>query len=357
MKKITFLLFITITINSFAQEVFTSAFVGEIPTAIQVVDNYLYVGTIQTSKLYRLTIDEPTNIELVAEFTDPLWKMVFDSMNNDFYCSIVGSFSRVDLDLSIPITPETIIPNIYPKDGLEETNNIIYMSDESDIYSYDIAIGPSSHQIFYSDAEGIIMNPRVYNNELYYQLYNPFGPPNNGVYKIDITNPSAQRVLVASDLGGIVQSSLIVDNYLYLGTETSNKLLRLDLSTPNLPLTPVVLLDNLGAAILGLARKNSSIYYTSGFQTIHTYQDSVLNSNDLVQKPFSIYPNPTSGQINVNGVFLGNTSYSIYSLTGFKIKDDELRSTINISDLAGGIYFLKLNQNGYVQTEKIIKTH
>ncbi len=356
MKKITLLLLISISLNSFAQDVFTMAFGGELPTAIQVVDNDLYVATFQTNRLYRLAIDNPTNIEMVAEFTNPLWKMDFDPLTNDFYCNNLGSLSSVDLDQSIPVTPVTIT-SVADGNGLEVTNNMVYVSDGQNVYSYDIAVGISSYQLFYTDSTGIIRNPSVYNNELYYQLMIPNNSsPNNGIYKIDTANPSAQKVLVASNPGGFLQSSLIINDYLYLGLETSNMLVRLDLSTTNLPITPVVMLDNLGAGVIGLAHKGSTIYYTTGQQIIYTYQDAVLSTDDVVQNPISMYPNPTKELIHIKGNLSGNPLYSIYTQTGVKIKEDQLRNTINISELASGIYFLMLNQNSNIQTVKIIKT-
>lgn len=355
MKKITLLLLISISLNSFAQDVFTMAFGGELPTAIQVVDNDLYVATFQTNRLYRLAIDNPTNIELVAEFTNPLWKLDFDPLTNDFYCNNLGSLSSVDLDLSIPVTPVTIT-SVADGNGLELTNNMLYVSDGQNVYSYDITVGASSYQLFYTDTEGFIRNPSVYNNELYYQLFIPGSSPGTGIYKIDMANPGAQKVLVASNLGGILQSSLIINNYLYLGLETSNMLVRLDLSITNLPITPVVMLDILGAGVIGLAHKGSTIYYTTGQQIIYTYQDAVLSTDDVVQNPISMYPNPTKELIHIKGDLSGNPLYSIYTQTGVKIKEDQLRNTINISELASGIYFLTLNQNSNIQTVKIIKT-
>lgn len=356
MKKIILLFFISISINSFSQDLFTSDLDQEFPTAIQVVDNYLYVATWNAFNLYRITINDPTNIEIVAKFNGPMWKMDYDSSNNDLYCSSVNSLSSVDLELNNPISPVTLA-NMDLLNGLEIEDNIIYMTDDMNIYSYDISLGISSRQIFYTDTDGYIRNPRVYNNELYYELNIPGRFPIDRIYKIDIANPSAQKVLVASNLGGIVQSSLIVDNFLYLGTEGTSKLLRLDLSTTNLPLTPVVVLDNLGTAgIIGLANKNSTIYFTSGFGTIHTYEDTVLSINNIIQNPISIYPNPTNGKILIDGVLPKDVSYSIYTLTGFKVKEDQLKNSINTSDLSSGIYILKFFQYGYIQTERIIKT-
>jgi hypothetical protein len=66
-----------------------------------------------------------------------------------------------------------------------------------------------------------------------------------------------------------------------------------------------------------------------------------------------IYPNPTSGQITINGQ-LTNANYAIYSLSGQLQKQGKLQgetTNINIESLANGMYLLKIEG----ETFKIIK--
>ncbi len=147
-----------------------------------------------------------------------------------------------------------------------------------------------------------------------------------------------------------------VDNYLYLGLDADGKLVRLDLSNTNLPLTPALLIETNGG-IIGLANKNDTIFYSTAFQIIHTYNDPILSTNSELQNPISIHPNPTSDLIYLNGTLLSDISYTVYSPSGLKLKEGMYRDSINISEMSIGIYFLVLNQNGNVVTMKIIKTN
>lgn len=75
-------------------------------------------------------------------------------------------------------------------------------------------------------------------------------------------------------------------------------------------------------------------------------QDDKLNS-------FSVYPNPTSGILNIKGL-TQNTDVAIYSIAGQLILKDKINLTdskINVSELSSGIYFLNINKN----TIKFIK--
>jgi len=175
------------------------------------------------------------------------------------------------------------------------------------------------------------------------------------LFKIDLSSSNPIKVLVSSNLGGLVQSSLVVNNYLYLGLEDSNKIIRLDLSVTSLPITPEILYDNLSAGVIGIANKNATIYYTSGNQVIYTFDEQVLNVDTINQHPISIYPNPVLQNIFIKGNISNDLFFTIYAINGIKIKEGNFDNSINISDLNSGLYFIKLNQNNTSLIKKIIK--
>lgn len=78
---------------------------------------------------------------------------------------------------------------------------------------------------------------------------------------------------------------------------------------------------------------------------------SIVTSSDMLNDiSFSIYPNPTSAHIYIN-CNKKITSIKIYDLTGNVLKESCQQTTINVSDLTPGMYFMEVN--GYKQ--KFIK--
>ena len=87
---------------------------------------------------------------------------------------------------------------------------------------------------------------------------------------------------------------------------------------------------------------------------------STAGINDLAKTNISIYPNPTNNIINVNlGEVNSPTNYSIYSIDGKMIGDNNTVNnnsfSIDLTDMAIGIYILKIKSENSINTFKIIK--
>lgn len=70
---------------------------------------------------------------------------------------------------------------------------------------------------------------------------------------------------------------------------------------------------------------------------------------------FSLYPNPASHNLsfNLNNIENGNVEAFIYNVSGTEIKKFNAReSTLDISDLADGVYFAQLSVNGILSASK-----
>ena len=65
-----------------------------------------------------------------------------------------------------------------------------------------------------------------------------------------------------------------------------------------------------------------------------------LNDNEI-----SVYPNPATSEINITSRLNGEADVRIYDLTGRCVKDIRVydNSTINISDIDNGVYFIDVN--------------
>ncbi len=72
----------------------------------------------------------------------------------------------------------------------------------------------------------------------------------------------------------------------------------------------------------------------------------------------SIFPNPTTGLLNINAVEL-NSSVDVYNVIGDKVYSNPLvkgNNVVDLSGLANGAYFVKLNSNNQITTKKVVLT-
>lgn len=107
--------------------------------------------------------------------------------------------------------------------------------------------------------------------------------------------------------------------------------------------------------------KNVEVYLTS--QSLGILKDEIsletLGNSDLenLKNGISVYPNPTQNFINIKlDKNVSKFKASLYNAAGQVLLTTENRSSINISNLNNGVYFLKIEpENGKPVTKKIIK--
>lgn len=71
---------------------------------------------------------------------------------------------------------------------------------------------------------------------------------------------------------------------------------------------------------------------------------------------FSVYPNPTTGLLNIN--IEANSKVDLYTINGQLIKTITSNSNQlqwDLTDLSNGIYFIQVEKEGIISTQKIIK--
>jgi hypothetical protein len=104
------------------------------------------------------------------------------------------------------------------------------------------------------------------------------------------------------------------------------------------------------------------LIFTSGpNNAVGSFTDEVVdnladgaNSISIVEKTFSIYPNPVENQINVKGIN-GTFKYSISNYVGQMIMSGTSSSSINTAGLASGLYFINISTNGKTSSAKFLK--
>lgn len=80
-----------------------------------------------------------------------------------------------------------------------------------------------------------------------------------------------------------------------------------------------------------------------------------LSNDKLTQKELKLYPNPTNGTLNINGV-KANSNYEIIMITGAKICQGVIGSVlVNIEDIAKEIYWIRIIVDAETHTRKIVK--
>jgi len=134
-------------------------------------------------------------------------------------------------------------------------------------------------------------------------------------------------------------------------------------ATDNYPNTPYIVYNNPAYSPIGLTpstqykikvRANCDPFYSDWtddffFTTlVMGLEDLSLNENKV-----TIYPNPSDGLLKFKANYLQVISLSVYNTFGVRVfYSTELPEELKIND--GGVYFLVINTNKGIQTEKII---
>lgn len=107
-------------------------------------------------------------------------------------------------------------------------------------------------------------------------------------------------------------------------------------------------------------------FYPNRFSSLHYYRlkmvdldqtyeySNIISLSDQVKKEFSIFPNPTNGVINIQGVNEGN--FQVFDQLGRLVKTGTLdeNGILNLSTIEKGLYILKIQSEGNSFTEEII---
>lgn len=107
----------------------------------------------------------------------------------------------------------------------------------------------------------------------------------------------------------------------------------------------------------GLGESWENWYVNNGTFTTTVTVDPLcapLSLDEVSINTVKVYPNPFSDYIIIEGL-QNQSQVSLLSINGALIKKVDTDKPINTSDLASGVYFLKVNSNEYSQTFKLIK--
>jgi len=69
----------------------------------------------------------------------------------------------------------------------------------------------------------------------------------------------------------------------------------------------------------------------------------------------SVFPNPTTGMVNVTGI--NTATIKLYDLPGREVKEEKIKDNFSISDMPDGIYILRIfdEQQQLLYQDKLVK--
>jgi plastocyanin len=95
------------------------------------------------------------------------------------------------------------------------------------------------------------------------------------------------------------------------------------------------------------------------YGTITVVAEGTLSIDDAKIVDFSIYPNPSKSNLNINLAQNGNTAkIEVFDILGKKIFSkllSEVKTTINVSNWDLGVYLVKVSNDLGTQTKRFIK--
>ena len=192
--------------------------------------------------------------------------------------------------------------------------------------------------------------PLIYNNAVYCSV----GPC---IAKYDIatattsTNCNGFTSIGAPVMGGIILAS---NNKLYYNSLTYPAFSSSGVSG-NGWLGQVYELDSSTLATNSLCNLEASMGYYPLASLTDTSFASLAIKNNFLSNNFKIYPNPSSGNFNIEvDENLIGAKATVYNLLGQKVKDFYLKSTTTNQTLNKGMYLFEIDNRGSKITKKLI---
>jgi hypothetical protein len=111
--------------------------------------------------------------------------------------------------------------------------------------------------------------------------------------------------------------------------------------------------------ILSQKWNTGSLQWINTTRTTFTYITTGIEHRFLPgQQSVSVYPNPFTGEINIENSQANSFSFRIYNSTGqmvYSSATNESKIRVNLNSLGEGTYFLKLNSGNNEQSFKLLK--
>lgn len=95
-----------------------------------------------------------------------------------------------------------------------------------------------------------------------------------------------------------------------------------------------------------------------GEVSLTRFNVATIGVEEMTVNNVNIYPNPASSNINIKSDMNGEGQVSLIDMTGRVVKNvnvaDMSSATINVEDVADGVYFIKIQQEGNCKIDKVV---
>lgn len=317
--------------------------------------------------LFRIEIDDKADMEVRWEpyKTDGLdlyrfnvrGKGIFNAWLLRVYSTYTGSFSRSTPD------PEDI--------GAALPENYTYPDDNFSViapasYHETFSVGASVNMRSYKDTKGQT-HPSAWNRKPNGSLaeFSSLGPTVDGRIQPEIVAPGQNVASAAPDYYD-GWSPRVGDGKYTVSSGTS-------MSCPAVSGAVALYLEKFPTATIGDVRRD---FLANVVEDEHTESHGALPNNhwghgkldiykvmsggiyfstaETNRQALRIYPNPTTGQLNVSGEY---DTMTLYDLQGKTLESWALQPTVNVSHLPSGVYLLKVMVDGAIQNHRIAIAH
>ncbi|AXG71437.1 hypothetical protein KORDIASMS9_03694 [Kordia sp. SMS9] len=256
-------------------------------------------------------------------------------------------FYDIDLNQALPTTP-TIVSGL-PVTGIHNhvfyQNNFIYASNIGNSTTLELFLPLQTLNI-----PSVLWDAEVLNDTLYYTTSD-----NTNLYAIDLTSATATPQIVHTDIDEIVAIEVSA-NYIHYGTFQGAKIKRLNRTTN--AVTTLATIPPSGNTFVDFPRAveviGNQVFYAPGAGELYAIVDNTLSINDFDTTKLTVFPNPVIDQLHVTADTTIK-SFSIFSVLGKEIMIGDSPTTIDVSQLKSGMYFIKINSEKGSITKQFIK--
>ncbi|NNC33993.1 MAG: S8 family serine peptidase [Croceitalea sp.] len=114
------------------------------------------------------------------------------------------------------------------------------------------------------------------------------------------------------------------------------------------------------AKLRSICTQNLSSEFSEEIQFTFNGVETQLSGNDPIEYSqevkMSVYPNPAVNQLSIETKFSPDAVYSVRTTGGFVVKAGKIRGSINVADLATGLYILTVQDYGGIKSTKFFKS-
>ncbi len=338
MRKISVVFSIFYALVGFGQsEIIVSGLNG--PIGMEKHGDFLYVCESVEDRILRIDLSapDPTPEVFVSGIDGPFFTLIHEDILyvSDYY---LGRILSINLASPAPVVEVLVMGLTNPQD-LFIKDNYLYVGQFSSgvVKKIDIT-SPNPTDIILTYGLESVGGIVIQDDFMYISDF-----IGDKIIRIDLTITDPPHEIIKEGLVGPNGGMKIYNNELYFFQQNSEEFSKIDLSLDD----PEVI--NLDSGFLGgdILFDEADVYVTDFSNgNLIVYNDFVLNTDEFNKAETTLFPNPSSDNIAISGLF-GATPYIIYNQLGVKVMEGVIfnESNIDIEVLPTGSYIIELERS------------